>query len=217
VEPSVSYIVAALAGLIFGFAACVPIGPVNITVIHQALRRGFRAAFLTGLGAITGESVYAGLALAGHSKLPHDPTVLFIVRIVAVGVVITLGIRNLRHRPDVERSERIAERIDERYHHPRALLLGFLMTITNLGLFILWATLTAILFAHGWVDPVSPSRAACLAGVFSGGLLWYFGLATVVGRAHRSIRPETISFLIRICGGIFLLVAVLLLYKIIRP
>jgi threonine/homoserine/homoserine lactone efflux protein len=213
----VSLFGAALAGVIFGFLACVPVGPVNITVIHQALRRGLRSAFLLGLGAITGETVYAGIALAGQAHLPHDPTIQLIVRIIAVVVVVTLGIKNIRHRPDEERSERIAERIDERYHHPRALLLGFIMTITNLGLFLLWATLAAFLFAHEWVHPVFASRAACIAGVFTGGMLWYLGLAAIVSRAHRSIRPETTNLLIRICGVAFLLVAVLLTYKIFRP
>jgi threonine/homoserine/homoserine lactone efflux protein len=212
-----SFFETALAGLFFGFLACVPVGPVNITVIHQALHRGVRTAFLTGLGAIAGETIYAGLALAGHAHLPQNPTILWTVRIVAVSVVIYLGIKNLRHRPDDARSEQIAERLEERYHHPRALLLGFLMTITNVGLFILWATLVAVLLAHGWVDPGLPSRAVCVAGVFAGGLLWYLGLASAVARAHKIIPPQTTNLLIRICGGIFLLVAVLLIYKMFKP
>lgn len=212
-----SLFAAGLTGLIFGFLASVPVGPVNITVVHQALHRGLRSAFLLGLGAIVGETIYAGIALAGHASLPHDPTLVLIVRIAAVAVVLALGIKNIRHRPDEERSERIAERIDERYHHPRALLLGFIMTISNLGLFLLWATLAAFLFAHEWVQPVFASRAACLAGIFAGGMLWYLGLAAIVSRAHRSIRPETTNLLIRFCGAVFLLIAVLLIYKIFRP
>ena len=216
-NPPVPSLVAWAAGFLSGFAACVPVGPVNITVIHQALRRGFRSAFLTGLGAICAETIYAGLAMTGHSYLPNNPVLLAAMRGAAVVIVAFLGVKNLLHRPDEQRSERIAERLDERWHHPQAWLLGFLLTLSNLTLFVLWATILAVLFAHGWVQLVSSSRSVCVAGVFSGGLFWYFLLAAIVGRAHRRIRPESINFLIRGCGVFFLVLAVLLAYKIFRP
>jgi threonine/homoserine/homoserine lactone efflux protein len=209
--------VAWTAGFIVGFAACVPLGPVNITVIHQALHRGFLRAFLTGLGAICAETIYAGLALAGHSHLPNNPILLAAMRGAAVVVAAFLGIKNLLHKPDEQQSERIAERLDQRWHHPQAWLLGFLMTLSNLTLFLLWATLAAVLFAHGWVEPDASSRSLCLSGVFVGGLFWYSLLAEIVARAHRSIRPESINLLIRGCGAFFLALAILLAYRIFRP
>ncbi len=212
-----SYLVTAVAGFVFGFVACVPVGPVNITVIHHALRRGFRGAFQIGLGAICAETIYAGIALAGQAHLPDNPTIVAAFRGAAVVIVAFLGFRNLSHKPDEQRAEQIAENVDRRWHHPRAILLGFLLTLSNLTLLVLWATLAAVLFAHSWVRPISPSRATCIAGVFAGGLLWYFLLAAIVGRAHRKIRPESINLLIKGCGVFFLVLAVLLAYKIFRP
>ena len=46
-----------VAGLVCGFVVAVPIGPVNLTVIKQALRRGFLPAFLVGLGAMSAETI----------------------------------------------------------------------------------------------------------------------------------------------------------------
>lgn len=208
---------AAAAGLIFGFVACVPVGPVNITVIREALSRGFRRAFQVGIGAICAESVYAWLGLIGQSHLPHDPIVLAALRGAAVVIVAYLGFKNLLHKPDERRAETIAERMDLRWHHPRSVILGFLLTLSNVTLLVLWATLAAVLFAHDWVQPVPASRASCIAGVFTGGLLWYFLLSWTVGRAHRRIRPESINRLIRACGLFFLFLAALLTYRIFRP
>jgi threonine/homoserine/homoserine lactone efflux protein len=213
----VSLLVASVAGFLFGFAACVPVGPVNITVIHQALHRGFRGAFLIGLGAICAETIYAGIALAGQSHLPNNPTLVAALRGAAVVVVAFLGFKNLFHQPDTQQAEQIAEKLDRRWHHPRSLLLGFVLTLSNLTLLILWATLAAVLLAHNWVQPLPASRASCIAGVFTGGLLWYFLLSAIVGRAHRKIRAESINPLIRGCGVFFLLLAILLAYKIFRP
>jgi threonine/homoserine/homoserine lactone efflux protein len=213
----VSYFIAAAAGFLFGFAACIPVGPVNITVVHQALRRGFRSAFQVGLGAIFAETIYAALALLGQSHLPNNPTTVAALRGAAVVIVAFLGFRNLFHKPDETQAEQIAERVDRRWHHPRAALLGFLLTLSNLTLLVLWATLAAVLFAHNWVQPVPASRASCISGVFVGGLLWYFLLSAIVGRAHRRIRPESINWLIKACGVFFLFLAALLTYRIFRP
>ncbi len=55
------------AGLLCGFVVSLPVGPVNLTVINRALRKGFGPAFLVGVGAICAETLYAVLMLAGHS------------------------------------------------------------------------------------------------------------------------------------------------------
>ena len=77
-----------IAGFVCGFVVSVPVGPVNLTVINQALRRGFGAAFLVGLGAIAAESLYATLMLWGHSSILHERQVFGIPRTSVV-----LGLR----------------------------------------------------------------------------------------------------------------------------
>lgn len=154
--------------------------------------------------------------MAGHANLQDHPNWMTVFGIVAVIAVAFMGFRNLFHRFDEGRSERIAERLDRKWKHPRAWFFGFLLTSSNLTLLILWATLAAILLARGWVQPDVASRTSCVAGVFTGGLLWYTTLAAIVGRAHRQIHPKTISLLIRICGAFFLVLAATLAYRIFR-
>ena len=42
---------AAIAGFIFGNAFCWLPGPINLTILNEGAQRGFRWAFLIGLGA----------------------------------------------------------------------------------------------------------------------------------------------------------------------
>jgi threonine/homoserine/homoserine lactone efflux protein len=213
-----SILPALASGLLCGFVACVGVGPVNLTVVEQGMRRGFRGAFMAGFGAITAETFYATLALAGHAHLvPNKPTAHLIIRFVCAAVVAILGMRYLLIRPQEERLLRIAHRVDERWHHPRAWLLGFLVTITNLTLLLVWATLAAMLYTHDWVHPVFHSRAICASGVFLGGLIWYTIVATFVSRAHRVISIQQMTVLQRICGVIFLGFAVYLVYRVFVP
>jgi threonine/homoserine/homoserine lactone efflux protein len=208
-----------LAGFVCGFVVSVPVGPVNLTVINQALRRGFLRAFLVGLGAVSAETIYAMALLAGHTTILEMPVVRDAMRIVSVVVIVIVGVRALLFREEnVEaRDAAKAEQVDEHWHHPRAFMLGFVLTISNLMLIVLWATLAAFLFARDWVQPELLSRVICAAGVFLGGGTWFFLLAFFVSRAHRRVKPRTLTVLVRVCGVVFLLFAGLLAYRMVVP
>ena len=218
-EQSYDLLQALLAGLVVGFVVCIPIGPVNLTVIRYALRKGFLPAFLVGLGAASADTIYATALLAGHTALLELPIVRNIMRVVALVVIIAIGIKSLLFKEErVEaRDEARAESVDERWHHPRAFILGFVLTISNLMLIVLWATLAAFLFAREWVDPELPSRSMCSAGVLAGCSLWFLALSFFVSLAHRRVNPRTLTILVRACGVVFLVFAALLAYRIVVP
>jgi threonine/homoserine/homoserine lactone efflux protein len=210
---------ALLAGVVVGFVVCIPIGPVNLTVIRYALRKGFLPAFLVGLGAASADTIYATALMAGHTALLEIPIVRNVMRVLALVVIVGIGIRSLLFKEEraEARDEALAEQVDERWHHPRAYILGFILTISNLMLIVLWATLSAFLFAREWVDPSISSRAMCSAGVLTGCSLWFLLLAFCVSLAHRRVQPRTLTLLVRSCGIVFLVFAVLLAYRIVRP
>jgi threonine/homoserine/homoserine lactone efflux protein len=210
---------ALLAGVVVGFVVGIPVGPVNLTVIRYALRRGFLAAFLVGLGAASADTIYATALMAGHTTILDMPIVRDVMRIVALVVIAAVGIRSLLFKEEkVEaRDEARAERVEERWHHPRAFLLGFILTISNLMLIVLWATLAAFLFARDWVQPELPSRSMCSAGVLCGSSSWFLLLSFFVSRAHRRVAPRTLTVLVRACGVVFLLFAALLAYRLVVP
>jgi threonine/homoserine/homoserine lactone efflux protein len=207
--------ISAAAGFMCGFVVSIPVGPVNLTVINNALRKGFGAAFLTGLGAIFAETLYAALMLWGHASILDKPRATYVVRTVAAVAIAGLGIRYIFYKPaKIEAGATAAKRVDELWHHPRAFFLGFALTISNLMLVALWFNIVALLFEHGWVAQQRWSRALCALGVTGGGATWFFLLALFVSRAHRRVRTETLTMLVRSCGVIFLIFAALLAYRL---
>jgi threonine/homoserine/homoserine lactone efflux protein len=212
-----NYLQPILAGFIAGFVVAVPVGPVNLTVINQALRRGFGTAFLIGIGAMCAETVYASLMLWGHASILDEPKVVFTMRIIAVVVIGAMGLRYLLFKSaKVEDSEATAQKIDERWHHPQSFFLGFALTISNLMLVVVWATLVTLLYAHEWVLQNLVSRSLCALGVLGGGSTWFLLLAFFVSRAHRRVKDETLTVLVRCCGGLFLGFAGWLAWKLFR-
>lgn len=202
---------AAVAGLVCGFVVSIPVGPVNLTVIHQALRKGFLAAFLVGLGAIFAETLYAALMLAGHATILDRPVVREAMGIIALVVITGVGIRSILIKPEkIEAGAHIAAQVERRWHHPRRFLLGFILTISNLMLVVLWATLAKLL--REWDLP----PRGYITGVFTGGLTWFLLLAFFVSRAHRRVRPAVLTGLVRGCGVVFLIFAGLLAARMLK-
>jgi L-lysine exporter family protein LysE/ArgO len=213
--PTENLVMALLAGVVCGFVVSIPVGPVNLTIINYSLRKGFGPAFLVGLGAITAESVYAALWFAGHSTIFDHEVVVGFTRLAAVVLLAGLGVRYLLMRPEkLDASAERAAKWDQRWRHPRAFLLGFALTVSNLLLILLWATMTRVLFDGGWVQPLWPSRTMAVAGVFTGGFTWFFLLAFFVSRAHRRVRDETLTLLVRGSGIVLLAFALFLAYRI---
>jgi len=204
-------------GILCGLVVSVPIGPLSLTVINTALQKGFRAAFVVGLGGVLGEALYAAIMLAGHSSLVERPHFVTLFRFVALAVMVGVGVRYLFYRPEkLASSAAIADKVEKRWHHPRDFLLGFALTISNLLLIVLWATLVTLLFAHEWVQPSWQSRSACLLGIFAGGTIWFLLLAYFVSRAHRRISAQVLTRLIRSCGVVLLFFSALLAWRLFR-
>jgi threonine/homoserine/homoserine lactone efflux protein len=214
-----------IAGIVCGFVVSVPVGPVNLTVINQALRRGFGVGFLMGLGAIFADALYASLMLWGHTSILETPRIFGIprknivlgVRIAAVVAIAGLGVRYLLFKAEgLDASEAKAEKLSERWHHPQSFILGFALTVSNLMLVIVWATVVTVLFAHDWVTRTRVSRVLCVTGVLVGGAIWFFLVSFFVSRAHRRVKSETMTLLVRACGVLFLGFASLLAFKLFR-
>src|SRR3974390_1256251 len=58
-------LLAALTGFISGLLLSIPVGPINLTILNEGARRGFKWAVLIGLGATVMEVIYCFIAFTG--------------------------------------------------------------------------------------------------------------------------------------------------------
>src|SRR5215813_7755091 len=61
-------LLAALTGFLSGLLLSIPVGPINLTILNEGARRGFKWAVLIGLGATTMEVIYCFIAFTGFSS-----------------------------------------------------------------------------------------------------------------------------------------------------
>jgi len=206
------FLTPAVAGLVSGFLMSVPVGPVNITVINEALNRGFLRPFLMGVGAVTAEAIYCALALTGFQSVLDYPHVRSTMVLVSFLVVTVLGFRYLAARgdPGGRASALVEYEMEETLHLHRGYFVGMGMTLGNPFILVVWGTLAAFLFEHRLVREGALNHLAFVGGMAGGGTLWFFALAQITARKHRKISPNALRILTRISGIGLLAVGVLL-------
>jgi RhtB (resistance to homoserine/threonine) family protein len=156
--------------LISVFAIFIPAlilpGPDFVAVVRSSMTYGTRAGLLTTLGVSMGLCLYATLSLLGLSAiLVQYQWLTWAVRLLGGAYLIWLGVKLLRAKPqDIE--------LDPagRPAGKRAILFGFLVTLTN--------PKAIVLFASVFATAVTASTPPWLMGVMIAlvtvsSLLWY--------------------------------------------
>src|SRR5258707_7252315 len=89
---------AALTGFIFGFLLCIPVGPVNLTIMNEGARLGFRWAAFIGLGATTMEVIYCFIAFTGFAAFFDHGYVKAAMELFRFVFMLFLGVKFLLAR-----------------------------------------------------------------------------------------------------------------------
>ena len=185
-DPSLLFI-----GIAIGLAVTAPLGPVNILVIRNAIRRGFPVAVLVGLGAVAADVLYAAAAAYGISWVSHLIAAYARPLLVAGGVLLVVtGVWLARKRLDVTGVEAAEPQTAKLVGK---MLAAFGLTISNPGEFFgfiaIFGTMNGVLRLHeDWARPPT-----VIAGVAIGGILWWLFLGFVVSRFRDRISERALA------------------------
>jgi threonine/homoserine/homoserine lactone efflux protein len=197
---------ATITGFSAGFLVSIPVGPINLTIINQGARRGFKWAVMIGLGAVVMEAVYCAFALTGFSAFLQIPMVKSTMELLSFLFLLYLSWKYFSAKtiPDHVHS---ADIIEQKFHPRSAFMVGFVRVLGNPSVLLLWVTLTATFLSHNWVDQTVDDRIAFVIGVASGAALWFILLAYGVSRGHGRISPRTLLRMEHISGALMLVAA----------
>jgi len=187
-------LVATFTGFISGLVVSIPVGPVNLTIMNEGARRGFKWADLIGLGATVMEVLYCALAFTSFASFFSKGYVEAVMQVFSFAFMLFLGLKFLMAKavPVMDQLEqRIEERIERKLHPHSAFMTGFVRTMSNPGVLLWWIVLGANFISRGWVEPNGRGKLACLSGVAVGVGLWFFGLSWAVSLGHRKFSEQT--------------------------
>jgi L-lysine exporter family protein LysE/ArgO len=196
---------ALLRGIVLGFVAGIPIGPVNAAVIDTAIRKCFRRAMAIGVGGAFVDFVYSQIAFLGLGALfAHEPELANVLLAVGGMVLIVFGAVALRAPPVSPVSVP-----NQRPVVARALLAAFatgvLITIANPAALVSW-----VLLAGTVLSGMTKLQAFVAGiGIFIGTTLWFLIVAWLATRGRMKLGQRSVLLtrgvgLLLVAYGIFL-------------
>jgi threonine/homoserine/homoserine lactone efflux protein len=187
-------------GVVIGFVAAIPLGPINIYVVSNTLKRDFLHGLMGGFTAALLDVVFCLAALVGIKRIldlierySSALKVLAALLLTAIGIRLILQAKSFVESGWPDRPAKISA---------RPVMAVFLLYISNPALYGFWLGVAGTVTAHRWTAGASDAWLFSLA-VGLGSVLWYFLLVRYVSKHHHQIRP-------RVFGKILIGLAVVL-------
>jgi threonine/homoserine/homoserine lactone efflux protein len=211
-----SILVAGITGLVSGLLLSIPVGPINLTILNEGARRGFKWAAMIGLGATVMEIIYCFIAFTSFASVFSQGYVKPAMQLFGFVFMLFIGIKFLRAKSAETRlvrlgaaADRIEARLQERLQPHSAFMTGLVRVMGNLGVLIFWIFLAIFFDAHGWVTPDWPGKLACVAGVAVGTGGWFIGLSWVVSLGHGKWSDKTMLRMEHYSGAFLVVLALI--------
>jgi threonine/homoserine/homoserine lactone efflux protein len=179
-----------LLGIFVGLLASVPLGPVNVFVISQALKRDFFHGLLAGLTAAGLDTAFCFIALAGffQIKLNLPPYAMSVLKVIAAVIILVLSAKLIHDSRTFEIPSQ-GDKIPSAA--PKPIFGVLLLYVTNPTLYMFWVAVAGAVTGHHLVQSGAWRAVAFAAAVGTGSLFWYLGLVRFVSHHQSRIKPET--------------------------
>jgi len=189
------------AGIALGLSAGFSPGPLTTLVISQALQHGAKEGLKVALAPFVTDLPIILVSVFALAQLRNSQTILGLISIFGGLVLIYLAYVSFKtNRVDVDVNEA----------QPRSLGKGALVNVFNPQPYLFWLTIGAPSVVEAWT--YSPLTAAgFLAGFYASLVGGKMSLAFVAARSRRLLAGTAYRYIMRILGGVLLILAFLLL------
>ncbi|ASB50913.1 LysE family translocator [Alkalitalea saponilacus] len=200
-------------GMIVGFSASVPLGPIGVLCIQRTLQRGRLSGFVSGLGAAVSDTIYAiiaGFSLSFIVAFIEEHVIW--MQLIGATVLIILGVHIFRSNPAVQ----LRRQRRRKSSYLQDFFSTMLLTISNpLALFLFLAFFAGLRV----VDPAMglAGQLTLVGGVLIGASSWWLLLTTIVGFFQAAVNLRRLFWINKIAGAtIIVLVIIALMVWLIR-
>ncbi|HUA66125.1 MAG TPA: LysE family transporter [Alphaproteobacteria bacterium] len=197
---------AMLTGVVAGLLLSMPnLGPVNLTILNTASRRGFKAGALVGMGASSMELIYCAIAFTGFTQFFEYNMVKTLMEVFSFVFFLFIGMKFLRAEnldaPEFgAAAHKLSARVEQKFKPESAFMTGFVRVLGNFGVLLFWIFLAGSFLSHDLVADTLASKGACIAGVALGTNLWFCALSFTASKHYGQFSEPALLRMERFSG-----------------
>jgi len=193
-----------LEGFLLGLGAAVPLGPINVLIMSNALRH-YGAAVALGSGAMSADITYLLLILLGLFHFMEDPTIKLVMAVAGSAFLLYLAwlIFKGRHEPIH------LQKIDKAPIFANWLK-GYTLTLLNPYTVIFWLSVSAYI-ATKKLDPFFT-----VLGLFSAIILWITLMPLLIHKTKHLFSQRIVTLFSVASASILAFFALGMLWNIVK-
>ncbi|MCG8411641.1 MAG: LysE family translocator [Bacteroidales bacterium] len=199
-----------IKGLVVGFLASIPLGPVGVLCIQRTINKGRTSGVFSGMGAATVDSFFALVAAFGLTfVINFIEEQQFYIQLIGGAVLILLGVNIFRANPikQIRRHRRKKNKLIEDYFSV------LLLTLSNpLAIFLFVAAFAGIGMVssqdnafHSWL---------IVLGVFGGAMAWWFILTFLINIFREKFRLKQLWWINKIAGLAIIVFGIVAMFSV---
>lgn len=199
-------------GLIIGFLSCIPIGPVNVSVVNTLINRNFNSAYAIALGGCLMDFIYFMIVLTGLSFFQFTPNVILFFKIAGIIFLLLFGIKELIAKsPQLNLKE---------YKETKAstligfFLLGVLIYSSNPALIVSMTGMAAAIKSWNMFDNKLVNYLSLSLGISAGSAFWFYLLLKIVKKYKNKIPEKIFVNFSRISGSLIIIISFYMIFKV---
>ena len=194
-------------GMLIGIIASAPMGPVGVLCVQRTLNKGRWYGFITGIGAVLSDIIYAAVTGYGMSYvmdvLSNQQTKMYL-QIVGSIMLLAFGLYTYKSDP-TKKIHNSGNGKGTLFHNG---MTAFLVTFSNpLIIFLFLACYAQFAF----VMPNHPFEMVVgFLSIVFGALLWWFGLTWLIDKIRGKFDANGIKIINQVIGSIVVLCSVIM-------
>lgn len=172
-------------GFLLGLGAAIPLGPINILIMNNALK-SYKAGLALGFGAMSADILYLSLILAGFLKLFNNPDILNIIGVFGSSFLLYLAYDIYKNR--AKKIELHTQPIPIK-NLSKIYIQGLLLTLLNPYTVVFWFSIA------GYTATKNLNTGFTILGMISAITLWITLMPYLVHRSKHKISQRVATYL----------------------
>lgn len=198
-----------LKGILIGIIASAPMGPVGVLCVQRTLNKGRWYGFITGVGAVFSDFIYAlltGLGMSFMLDFISNPSYKFLIQLSSSVILLLFGLYCFKSNP-TKNMHQSGNSKGTLLHNG---ITAFLVTFSNPMIMFLF------IFLYGLFAFSIPSHpfemSISFLSIVLGALLWWFGLTWLVDKIRGKFDNTGILIINKVIGSVVIIFSLIVFF-----